>query len=144
MKTPAAHRLDDRPGKLSTAVLWLMLLAAFLVTILPGLLRSGNDASNVRVDPLLGTWTTADPRYSDRALTIRPGEITLGLGGGQEATYPIRQVGGEQHPTEFEYAITYGGPGEDLTMRLFLTEDGSLRLNNPPEVRWTLASDGAR
>ena len=93
---------------------------------------------------LIGTWTTADPRYADRAFGISDSSITLHVGGGTQVTHAIRRVRGRTDAGIRIFEIEYDDPDGALTVVLsWDSVEGALRLENPAELVWRRAVGAA-
>jgi hypothetical protein len=86
---------------------------------------------------LSGRWVTSDPRYADRMLVIERDrvDLLLELGAAGRERHPIAEVRGWSVPGGRGYRIRYGADGEQ-TVDVFIADDGTLKLKNPPDVSW--------
>jgi hypothetical protein len=116
--------------------LLLAALVAILVTLPQYLGGRRGEKLEIPPDELLGTWVSDDPRYADRAITIRLDKLTLALGDGVTTVHMIRSIRGEPGPVHRAYEITYGSPEGDQVLEAFVYDDGLLRFKNPSEVVW--------
>ena len=133
---------DQRRARTWKRFLVLVAVVAVLQTLPPFFFgRGGGESLEISPDAIIGTWVTDDPRYVDRALTIGPQEISLGLGDGTEAASQIRSIRRERGAVNWDYTVTYVGSEGDEVIEIFLFDDGTLRLKNPPEVWWSRKRD---
>lgn len=87
---------------------------------------------------VLGRWTTEDPRYADRALTITEEEVVLELGPeGAPVTGPIVAVRDWLEEGTRVIMVEYRLAGGTDRLEIQLHGPGRMRLRNPPEVVWT-------
>jgi hypothetical protein len=89
---------------------------------------------------LIGRWTTDDPRYADRSLSIGTEQISFGVDAGIHVAY--RTQGIEREPdaeARTLYRLYYDAPGEpERELRLRLFAPSRLRIDNHSEL-WTRA-----
>ncbi len=90
---------------------------------------------------LAGRWVTTDPRYADREFLIERDrlDLTLDLGPGGRARYPVVSVRSWQERDRRGYRVHYGTGDEARVMEVYVLRDGTLRLKNPPDVVWKRA-----
>jgi hypothetical protein len=115
---------------ISTAVV-LLVVGAFQAPLLHLLSR------NIPVpDEVLGTWSSASPRYADRGFAITVDTLLLQLGPGKSASYPITEVRSVGSADSARFTIRYRDGSSLLEMGLRVDEDAGLRLANLPTVVW--------
>ncbi len=125
------EKRDRRPRALISAAVVLLLIAAFQAP----LLRLLSKDSPVP-DEVLGTWSSASPRYADRGFAITVDSLRLQLGPGKSATYPISGVRRAGSADSARFMISYRDGPSLLEMALRADGEGRLRLANLPAVTW--------
>lgn len=134
---PDRRAVARKRGPFWTRFLVFAAVTALLVTLPPYLVGRGGPRIEFPPDELVGTWSTDDPRYADRGITISEDDLRLEMGSDGQATYPIEAIHVEVADVHRMYTIHYLDGDDELSMDIFVFNDGSLRLRNPSEVRWT-------
>jgi hypothetical protein len=92
---------------------------------------------------LIGRWTSDDPRYADRSLSIGLEQISFGVEAGAQLVYRARGIerDSEADPAEgVVYRLYYDAPGEpERELRLGVAGPDRLHIENHGEA-WTRAS----
>lgn len=89
---------------------------------------------------LVGRWVTADARYSDRHITISPGTVSVGLGGGVPPDEgSITSVRTWKEGQDEVYRLGYSTVDGDQVVEIILMGPDRMRLRNPSEVVWSRA-----
>ena len=70
------------------AMRWLYLVSVLGVGVLCGCSRGETTLPG----QVLGLWKTSEPRYASRFLKLESRNLTVGMGGGRQATYQITRV----------------------------------------------------
>lgn len=127
---------DRQRARMWTAFFFVAALIAVL-SVIPQYLV-GREGTELEFPPqeLIGTWSTNDPRYADRTITITPERLGLGLGTGGQTVHAIIAIRARDGEVRREYEITYAGPEGDEAMDVFVYDDALLQLRNPPDVLW--------
>lgn len=89
---------------------------------------------------LIGRWTSADPRYADRALEIGTEQIAFGVDPGIRISYRVQGIERETDAgAGTVYRLYYDAPGEPKReLRVRVPAPGRLRIDNHSEL-WTRA-----
>ena len=133
-----AHE-DEGPKGMDTKRILLILLGLVVVAVVAGRLLYHQDFDSSTVPTkLVGLWTTADPNYSDRYLTLQPDTITFGTGHTSFIKYSIigvvRQEAGEAEVYEIHFR---GVDGAKFSREIVLASSGdSLSFKSQPHVVW--------
>lgn len=136
------HALDNgrrRRRRLSRIGILTLILAITLLAALFSFLAPRASILYEVPAPLIGNWTTDDPRYEDRLLTIRAKAIEISLPGGKVLSYRVREI----RPSETEEAVFYSiksvdheGQDHQQVILLALPEKQLLQFRNRPGVIW--------
>jgi hypothetical protein len=90
-------------------------------------------------EAVLGTWTTTEPRYVDRAFELTASTVTF-RSPGVALTYPIRHVRHEATERTHHLFIECDDAGTQITVALvYDSARGSLLFAHQPEVEWRRA-----
>ena len=111
------------------------LLVACLVAGALGCMRDGVPSE------LIGRWTSADPRYADRALEIGAETIAFGADDGMRTTYRVQGIEREVDAGTgtLLYRLYYDAAGSpERELRVQLPLPGKLRIDNHSEL-WARA-----
>lgn len=94
---------------------------------------------------IVGTWTTTNPRYEDRALVFTDSTIAFFTGEGRSVTYSISGISVEESEYLYYYTIQYGSGDDESTIAFDYTDIPAprIRLQNQRDMAWTRASDEA-
>ncbi len=134
----AAHEVEDPKG-INTGLVLLILLGLVVIAFVTVRLLDREDFDSRTVPTkLVGLWTTANPNYSDRYLTLQPDTITFGTGHTSSIKYSIigvvRQEAGEAEVYEIHFR---GVNGEKFSREIVLASSGdSLSFKSQPHVVW--------
>ena len=101
----------------------------------------GEDAELLIPSPLIGRWTTDDPRYVDRYLEITATSVNFGVGENRPQSYGIFKITAVPHPVRgTRYRIEYidrDGVDYHVSFHLQLENDEVvLRLANQFHMVW--------
>ena len=94
--------------------------------------------------PLIGLWTTEDPRYSGRALRVTRERIVIERSpnavpdGG-----PLRVVYARRESPYEVFELEYMTPGGRESIEILVEGAGKMRLRNPADVVWTRSERGS-
>ncbi len=122
---------ERRPQALLVVAVLLLLAAAFQAPLLRLL------SKDIPVpDEVLGSWSSASPRYADRGFAITVDTLRLQLGPGKSAAYPITGVRRAGTADSARFTISYRDGSSLLEMALRVDEEAGLRLANLPAVAW--------
>lgn len=92
-------------------------------------------------EEMIGTWSTADERYSARHLGFTPAQVVLGVGEGEAHRHFIEAVYREQREGKTLYTVVYRtGYGQD-SLVVYRKGDGIV-LKNQPRVVWIKGERG--
>ena len=135
----AAHE-DEGPKGMNTGRILLILLGLVVVALVAGRLRYQQSFDSKTVPTkLIGVWTTADPKYSDRYLTLQLDTITFGTGNTSFIKYSVfgvvRQEAGEAEVYQIHFR---GVDGAKFSREIVLAGSGDhLFFRSQPEVEWS-------
>lgn len=88
VEVPAHEPEPKGPVSMRRVVIWILVIAAFVVLVGRLLDRPDFDSKTVP-GSLVGEWTSDHPEYSDRYLKIASKSITFGIGGTSYVTYNV-------------------------------------------------------
>lgn len=137
------RKSERRQRRMRSPALAVAAAAAVLLALSVYWAGRGSDSDlEYPPDELLGTWSTDEPRYAGRTISITEDRLTLNLGADGRFSYAIEAIQIDVAEVHRMYTVHYTDEGGEQTIQLFVYDDGLLRLLNPSEVRWTRQSDG--
>lgn len=93
--------------------------------------------------PLRGRWTSTEPRYAGRSLTLTADSLSFGTSESSSETFAVRGVTTDRDPADgIHYAIAYGPSDRDereLHLYFVYSSPPSVRIGDRPE-RWQKTS----
>jgi len=120
---------------------FLFVAVAFVVAVLPRFFPEPSalgEAIDTPPEALVGSWTTVDTLYADRALHIGTDVVALDMGPGLREWYPILSTTAWVEEGYTGFSITYETiEGDEMEVEVHLLSDGTLRLRNPSHMIWT-------
>lgn len=114
------------------------------------IMLAGCKAPMVKTLPaeIVGRWTTGEPQYRSRSMTLEPEQITFGLGGlAPDKVEQVETVRMAQKQGEIEYLINLKAADQtpdSFVVRFRPENGGELRLRNQSKVVWTRANNSSR
>jgi hypothetical protein len=135
----AAHKDEGSKGMNTRRILLILLGLAVVALVVGGLLYRQDFDSKTVPTKLVGLWTTADPNYSDRYLTLQPDTITFGTGNTSAIRYSIIGVVKQDTGEAETYQIHFRGVGgPKFSREIVLASSGDqLFFSSQPEVLWS-------
>jgi len=95
-------------------------------------------------EPLIGKWTTSEPRYHDRFIEITKETLVYGLGGDKEDVYPISSITKDLRDDNILYTINFESKdGHKFTRSFYYApfDGGRIRLKHEENVAWRKYKD---
>ena len=131
--------MDDRPDRRAARAVIGWLSAGLLAAVAIGCVEGEGVPG-----PLLGRWTSSDPRYAGRSVAISQATLEFGIDPLTSERFLIERVESERaHDGTTLHAIYYrDAEGSTRTVRLHLLPTGrpTLRFENHSEL-WVRAGD---
>jgi hypothetical protein len=140
-RSPGRRAADRLRSRIWAGSIFLVAVIAAVVFVPRFFAGPGGDEVSVPPDELMGTWSTDDPRYVDRTITIAPQQVTLGLGPDGPISHTITSIRVVVALVHREYRITYAGSEGEEMLDVFVYDDGLMRLRNPSEAGWRKATN---
>lgn len=134
----AAHEVEDTKGRNTGWVLLILLGLVVIALVAVRLLDRQDFDSRTVPTKLVGLWTSANPNYSDRYLTLQPDTITFGTGNTSSVKYSIIGVVRQEAGEAEVYKIHFRGvDGAEFSREIVLASSGdSLSFKSQPHVIW--------
>jgi len=134
----AAHEVEDPKGKNTGRILLILLGLVVIAFVTVRLLDHQDFDSRTVPTKLVGLWTSANPNYSDRYLTLQPDTITFGTGNTSSVKYSIIGVVRQEAGEAEVYKIHFRGvDGAEFSREIVLASSGdSLSFKSQPHVIW--------
>ncbi|GMV08066.1 MAG: hypothetical protein AMXMBFR53_43410 [Gemmatimonadota bacterium] len=136
-----AGAVGEWPQKSPKGRLWALALLGLATTVILAVMARepappGEEAAEPPAE-VLGRWTTGDPRYADRHISVSRDAVSVGLGPGipsdEGSITAVRTwKEGSSQVVRLEYSTV---EGEQL-MELILHGPDRMHLRNPVEVVW--------
>lgn len=116
---------------------WILIVA--LILIVASIFIFHPNKNKIFPEILMGTWTTAEPRYQDRFFKITKETITYGLGGDKISIYFISSVEKNIEGNKIQYTINYknaGGLGFTRSFYFKPLNGGTIQFKNQKKIEW--------
>lgn len=95
-------------------------------------------------DPMIGRWTTSEPRYTDRFFELSQTTFTYGLGGDKKDVCVISSIKKSVQDNNTLYTINHHNTDGMKYTRSFYyypANGGVIKFKNQEDIKWTKNKD---
>ncbi|UCD25760.1 MAG: hypothetical protein JSW51_07565 [Gemmatimonadota bacterium] len=122
--------------------LWIVVLSLFAVVAVNAFSSDNGNQHGPIPDEVLGTWTTTESRYADRAFDIQKETLVLFIGDGDSTVHAIEDVEIEDLGGPLLLTVHYSdeeGPNK-FAFYYDPVDGGLIRFKNQRHMKWNRSS----